>query len=62
MRTEHSPKIAENAARTELRKAREDCAHWDYDSDGSYHECCLRVDDAKRALRDASCAVSSASL
>lgn len=49
----HSPQIALDAARRELSLAREVCPHWDQESDGEGHDCCYRVDDAKRALEKA---------
>jgi len=36
----------------ELELAREACPHWDNESDGCAAECCYRVDDARRALKN----------
>lgn len=46
-----SPKLALANAYHELRRAREECPHWDMESDGGHSECCYRVDDARRAVR-----------
>jgi hypothetical protein len=47
----HTPQIAQTAARTEIDAARDACPHWDGESDGAGHECCYRVDEAKRAYK-----------
>lgn len=49
----HSPQITLSNARRELEAAREACPHWDFESDGDHAECCYRVDDARRAVRNA---------
>lgn len=53
MSTKHSPTIRVHAAQVELTRARDACPHWDYESGEGYAECCYRVDDAKRELRNA---------
>ena len=49
----HSPQIELAAARDALLTARDECPHWDAESDGDSHECCYRVDDARRRYRKA---------
>jgi len=51
--SKHTPIIELSAALRELEAAREACPHWDCESDGAGHECCYRVDDAKRRVRKA---------
>lgn len=54
MTTKHSPTIRLAAARLALSIARQDCPHWDMESDGDGHdECCHRLDEAKLELRRA---------
>jgi hypothetical protein len=50
-KTKHTPIIELANARRALESAREECPHWDFESDGDGHECCYRVDDAKRRFR-----------
>ncbi len=46
----HNPTIMVANARRRLALAREECAHWDYESDGEGHDCCYEVQDAKADL------------
>jgi hypothetical protein len=57
MTTKHTPIIRLQAARYAYSLAQEACAHWDMESEGGNHECCYRMDDAKRELRLAKRAV-----
>ena len=47
----HTPTIRLTAARRRLTLARETCPHWDYEADGSGHECCKEVSDALHEVR-----------
>lgn len=46
-----TPQTKLTAAKRELELALELCPHWDYESDGDRYDCCYRVDDAKRDLK-----------
>jgi hypothetical protein len=49
----------ESTVRDALRRlgaAREECPHWDYETDGEHGECCAEVQKARRALRRAKAA------
>jgi nitrite reductase/ring-hydroxylating ferredoxin subunit len=50
----HSPQIELATARNELLAARDECPHWGFESESEEtHECCYRVDDARRRYRTA---------
>ncbi len=52
MKTKHSALIGLQATRAALNLAAQECAHWDYESDGdSRHDCCYNLQDAKAAHR-----------
>lgn len=38
-------------ASARLRTARENCPHWDYESDGEGHDCCNEVQQAQHEYR-----------
>ena len=45
----HTSKVAD--MRRKLDRAREDCPHWDYESESVGHDCCEAVARAKEAYR-----------
>lgn len=54
--SKHSPIIRLQDARDELDRAYAACPHGDYEAgthEGAAHECCYRVDEARRELRNA---------
>lgn len=46
----HTPVIRLIAARRAYEAAQAACVHWDFESDGSDHECCREMEDAARGL------------
>jgi hypothetical protein len=54
MPMKHSPSIRLAAAKRAYESAQQDCAHWDYESDGAgHHDCCEAMADAATELRKA---------
>lgn len=56
----HSPEIALTSARNALDSARDNCPHWDYESNdrGGDHECCFHAENCKLAYKRARLAVT----
>lgn len=48
--TVHTPLIRLQAARRHFVAAQEACPHWDFESGGEGHGCCLELDSARREL------------
>lgn len=46
----HTPLIRLAAARNSWQAAQSACPHWDYESDGTEHECCVDLYEAGREL------------
>ena len=47
----HSTELSD--AKRRLHDAYEECPHWDYDEDGTGHDCCDAVASAKERVRRA---------
>lgn len=48
--SKHTPLIRLDAARRAYNAAQEACPHWDYESDGSGHDCCVALEKTQREL------------
>lgn len=51
MSTSHTPLIRLQAAKRNYEFAAEACPHWDYETEGAEHDCCIALIDAHLELK-----------